>query len=138
MRLTIQQALEYMKDNGHPMSRATYMRHKSKVQSRKLQRLYNIAKTGFTDEHLASIDQLELVERLMWKEYNDCKDPFKRSCILEKICNIRPYLSAYYETSKDIIESNQDDKRIKRLDNNSNITSDNNNTARQREQDNTL
>jgi hypothetical protein len=52
----------------------------------------------------------------MWSDYNNCKDSFKRACILEKIANIEPFLSAYYETTKDIIENSPiDRKRKKRL-----------------------
>jgi hypothetical protein len=60
---------------------------------------------GFTDVHLTAIDNLELVQRLMWQDYRNCKDPFKRACILEKIANVQPYVSAYYETTKDVIEN---------------------------------
>jgi hypothetical protein len=113
MRLTIQQSLEYMNDAGFPVSQATYCRMKRKLQNQKLERLYNIAKYGFEDGHLERIDQLELIQKLMWKDYHECKDPFKRSCILEKIANIQPYLSAYYESTKDIIENQNGPKSIK-------------------------
>jgi hypothetical protein len=103
MRLTIAQSLEYMKDAGYTVSQATYCRMKNKLQSLKLERLYNIAKYGFTDAHLERIDQLELIQKLMWDDYHNCKDPYKRTCILEKIANIQPYLSAYYEATKDVI-----------------------------------
>jgi hypothetical protein len=105
MRLTIEQSLEYMQDAGFPVSQATYCRIKRKLQNQKLKRLYHIAKIGFTDVHLTAIDNLELVQRLMWQDYHNCKDPFKRACILEKIANVQPYVSAYYETTKDVIEN---------------------------------
>jgi len=115
MRLSLKQALEYLKDVGFEMSLPTYTRIKRKLNSQKLKRLYHIAKIGFTEEHLAAIDNLELVQRLMWQDYQNCKDPFKRSCILEKIANIQPYLSSYYETTKDIIEnSNISSDTVKR------------------------
>jgi hypothetical protein len=115
MRLSLKQALEYLKDIGFEMSLPTYTRIKRKLNSHKLQRLYHVAKIGFTDEHLAAIDNLELIQKLMWQDYHNCKDPFKRTCILEKIANIQPYLSSYYETTKDIIEnSNISSDTVKR------------------------
>jgi len=114
MRLTIEQSLDYMKDAGYEVSQATYCRMKNKLQSQKLQRLYNIAKYGFTDAHLERIEQLELIQKLMWNDYNQCQDAFKRACILEKIASIQPYLSAYYEATKDIIALK---KRKKKLEN---------------------
>jgi hypothetical protein len=64
MRLTINQSLDYMKEVGFPMSRATYTRHKRKIQRQKLSRLYHIVKIGFTDEHLSTIDELELITKI--------------------------------------------------------------------------
>lgn len=110
MRLTIQQSLEYMKDVGFQMSQATYSRIKCKLQNDKLKRLYNIAKYGFQDQHLERVEQLELIQKLMWDDYHKCVDPFKRTCILEKIANIQPYLSAYYEATKDVMEHQGKDK----------------------------
>ena len=110
MRLTIRQSLDYMKDAGYEVSQSTYSRMKNKLQSKKLERLYSIAKYGFQDQHLERIDQLELIQRLMWQDYKECKDAFKRSCILEKIANIQPYLSSYYEATKDIIEHKENQK----------------------------
>jgi hypothetical protein len=97
-----------MKDVGFPVSQPTYSRMKRKLQSQKLKRLYHIAKIGFSDGHLERIDQLELIQKLMWDDYQKCQDPFKRTCILEKIANIQPYLSAYYEATRDIIGGKED------------------------------
>jgi hypothetical protein len=44
MRLTTDQSLQYLKDNGFSMSRASYFRHKKKLDEMKLKRLYEIAK----------------------------------------------------------------------------------------------
>ena len=60
MRLTTDQALQYLKDNEFPMSRASYFRHKKKVESLKLKRLYDIAKIGLQDQHLERIDIYEI------------------------------------------------------------------------------
>jgi len=114
MRLSRQESLLYLKDHGFEMSQTTLTRHKRKLESQKLKRLYNIAKYGFQDAHLERIEQLELIQRLMWQDYKECKDAFKRACILEKIASIQPYLSAYYEATKDIIALK---KRKKKLEN---------------------
>jgi hypothetical protein len=50
----------------------------------------------FTDQHLQRIDKLELVEHLMWTEYEKEKSPFKGVNILSSIVNMQPYLSNYY------------------------------------------
>jgi hypothetical protein len=104
MRLHIIQALDYLKDAGHEMSRAKYFRLRNKVEEMKIDRMHAIAKY-FPDQHLERIDRCELVEKLMWENYHQCKDQAKRVKILESIINIQPYLSGYYEATKMVLES---------------------------------
>lgn len=68
MRMNEKQALSFLKQNGFDISRRTYFRCKKKVEGLKWQRLMHIAEF-FTDQHLQRIDRLELVEHLMWTEY---------------------------------------------------------------------
>lgn len=65
MRLTTQQALENLKDNEFPVSRARYFRHKRRVEEKKLEGLYHIAKIGLEDQHLQRINGLEIIEKMM-------------------------------------------------------------------------
>ena len=108
MRLSTEQALQYMKDNGFSVSRATYFRHKKKLEEKKLERLYHMANIGFDYQHLDRIDGLELIEKKMWEEYNKEKTPWKRVQILKDIVEIQPYLSSIYDANKFVI----DDKKI--------------------------
>ena len=104
MRLSTEHALQYLKDNGFSISRATYFRHKKKLEEKKLQRLSHLANIGFEDQHLARIDGLELIEKKMWEEFNKEKEPSKRVQILKDIAQIQPYLSSYYEVTKYIVD----------------------------------
>ena len=107
MRLTEKEALAYLASNdvGFPMSRQTYYRVKKKVNDLKLKRLYNIASVGFEDQHIERIDQLEIIQKLMWSEYRACTSPYQRVLILEKIANVQPLLSAYYDATKEIMNN---------------------------------
>jgi hypothetical protein len=71
MRLHVPQALEYLKDAGHEMSRAKYFRLRKNVENMKLERMHYIAKY-FPDQHLERIDRCELIEKLMWENYHQC------------------------------------------------------------------
>jgi hypothetical protein len=113
MRLSTEQALQYMKENGFFVSRATYFRHKKKLEEKKLERLYHMATLGFEYQYLDRIEGIELIEKKMWEEYNKEKDPFKRVQILKDIVEIQPYLSSIYEASKFVID---DKKMIKTKD----------------------
>jgi hypothetical protein len=99
MRLNTKQSLEYLKEHGYEMNERKFFRQKKKVDGLKLKRLYHIAKIGFEEQHLERIDQLKLIQHLMWKDYNACKDPYQRSKILILIASIQPYLSSYYEAT---------------------------------------
>ena len=104
MRLLAPQALEYLKNAGHEMSRAKYFRQRKKIEEMKLERMHHIAKY-FPDQHLERIDRCELIEKLCWENYHACKDPAKKVKILESIITIQPYLSSYYEATKIVLES---------------------------------
>lgn len=116
MRLNEKQSLEYLKEVGFEMAPATYQREKRKVEELKLQRLYHIAKIGFQDQHLDRIDNTELCLKLMWENYQLEQDPSKRFEMLKDIILVQPYLSAYYEATKDIIQQPEYQKFL--LDNN--------------------
>ena len=104
MRLTEKQALAYLKEVGFEMSDTTWYREKNKVEKLKLKRLYHIAQIGFQDQHLDTIDNTELCLKLMWENYHVEQNPFKRFQMLKDIISVQPYLSAYYETTKLIVE----------------------------------
>ncbi|MGB5090754.1 MAG: hypothetical protein WBN72_07405 [Nitrososphaeraceae archaeon] len=100
-------ALEYLKNTGIEISERTYFRCKKHIEATKWQRLYRIAEL-FTDQHLQRIDRLELVESLMWKNYEQEKSPYKKVEILTSIVNMQPYLSNYYGATRFVLE-----KRLK-------------------------
>lgn len=114
MRLSTEQALQYMKDNGFSISRATYFRHKKKLEEKKLERLNYMTHLGFEYQCLDRIDGLELIEKKMWEEYNKEKDPFKRVHILKDIAEIQPYLSSIYEATKFVFDERTIEAREKK------------------------
>jgi hypothetical protein len=105
MRLSIEQSLQYMKDNGFSISRATYFRHKKKMEEKKLERLYHMANIGFEYQHLDRIDGLELIEKKIWEEYTKEKDPWKRVQILKIIAEVQPYLASIYDSTKFVVDN---------------------------------
>ena len=114
MRLSIIKSLEYLKEHGFEMSRRNYFRHKKTVQGLKLKRLYHIAKIGFEEQHLERIDQLKLIQQLMWRNYDECKDAYQRSKILRMIGDVQPLLSAYYDATHTVVSHAHEDDYIVR------------------------
>jgi hypothetical protein len=104
MRLTEKEALEYLRNAGFEMSDTTWYREKKQLEKMKLKRLYHIAKIGFEDQHLERIDNCELIQKLMWQNVREEKDPYKRNQILKDILSLQPYLSNYYEATMDVMK----------------------------------
>jgi hypothetical protein len=111
MRLTEKEALEYLRNAGFEMSDTTWYREKKQLEKMKLKRLYHIAKIGFEDQHLERIDICELIQRLMWQNVREEKDPYKRNQILKDILSLQPYLSNYYEATKEVMKESDFMKR---------------------------
>ena len=115
MRLREGEALRYLKANGHEVSRATYYRIKGRLQANKEERLNEIASVGFVDQHLERIDQLELIQQEMWKCYFKEKSPRKQAQILRWMAETQPYLSTYYELTKEIMKYNRPHEPVYQL-----------------------
>ena len=107
MRLTEKQSLAYLKEMGFEISPKTYYNDKRKVESLKLKRLYHIAKIGFQDQHLERIDIYEMGFKMMWQNVLLEEDPYKRNSMIKDILLLQPYLSAYYEATKLVIDKQQ-------------------------------
>ena len=107
MRLTEKQALAYLKEVGFEMSDTTWYREKNKLEKMKLKRLYHIAQIGFQDQHLETIDQYEMGFKMMWQNVLREQNPYRQNIMIKDILLLKPYLSAYYEATKLIIDKQQ-------------------------------
>ena len=104
MRLTEKQSLAYLKEMGFEISPKTYYNDKRKVESLKLKRLFHIAEIGFEEQHLERIDIYEMGFKMMWNNVLSETDPYKCNSMIKDILLLQPYLSAYYEATKLVIE----------------------------------
>ena len=109
MRLSIVKSLEYLNEHGFEVSRRNYFRHKKMVQSFKLKRLYHIAKIGIEEQQSERIHQLRLIQELIWKNYDACKDAYQRFEILRAIADVQPLLSSYYDATHQVISHAPED-----------------------------
>ena len=71
----------------------------------KLERMRFIAKVVYEEQHLERVDRMELIESQMWINYWKEQDRYKKVKILAEIVNIQPYISTYYEATKDLLEA---------------------------------
>ena len=89
MRLTQNESMQYLHDRGFTISVPQFYRLKKSIQQSRFDRLSLIAKSQFVDQHLERIDQLELINQVL---------------ILEKIAELKTYISPYYDASRYILE----------------------------------
>ena len=104
MKLNLAHALDFLKNAGFPMGRRTYYRHKKKIEELKTDRMRFIAKVAYEEQHLERIDRMEMIENQMWLCYWREKDHTKKVKILSEIANIQPFISSYYEATKNLVE----------------------------------
>ena len=104
MRFTEKESLVYLKTQGHEISVPTYYRTLGHISSETRKRAFEIAKS-FLEDHINTIDELENIKKLMYEKALQEDDCYKATMILAKIVETMiPYISAYKEATKAIIE----------------------------------
>jgi hypothetical protein len=102
---TTLQTLQILEKNGFKITDRTLRRDKNKIKENNLKRLYEIAKNyDFQNQHIEKLKKLEYLERGMFDDIQDCKDPFKRSKIREMIANLQPITSSYLDYASYVAE----------------------------------
>jgi hypothetical protein len=104
MRMSEQESLDFLELKGFEISSRTYYRLKEEIKNSTHQRLNLIASQEFMSQHLERIQTLVTINREMWANYHIEKNPFKRVQILEKIEENQDYLSAYYDSTRWVLE----------------------------------
>ena len=103
MRFSEKESLAYMKGHNHEMSAASYYRILVNIAGEARKRLYEIAKT-MKELHLDRIDELHRIKKEMWVQYHKETEPRFKVRILKEIKEVLPWLSAYEEATKSILE----------------------------------
>lgn len=107
MRLTEKESLEHLKTKGYDISVRTYYHTLGHISSETRKRAFEIAKS-FLEDHLETIDELLNIKKIMYEESIKEKDSLKKTMILAKITETMiPYISAYREATKQIVEEVQ-------------------------------
>ena len=103
MRFHAPEALTYLENLGMKMGLSAYYRYRKIVEDKKIERMQFIA-DHFHELHLEKIDRLELIDTLMWQEYEKETQPYRRVKILETIANAQATVSGYYESTTIALE----------------------------------
>ena len=103
--MPISDTLDYLHDHGHDISIATLDRIKKKIKNDRFSAMTQLALNGFMVQHLERIDQLELITKELWVQYNAESQPHKKAEILQMIAQIQPLISQYHEASREVMEN---------------------------------
>ena len=103
MRFSEKEALAYMKEHNHEMSGRSYYRILAHVEGETRKRLYEIART-MKERHMERIDELNKIKKELWIQYNEEDVPRFKARILKELKELQPYISAYDEATKSILE----------------------------------
>jgi hypothetical protein len=104
LKLNTVQSLAYLRSQGFDVSDKTLWREKKHLQDSSLSRIYHIGQT-FPEKHLETVDEYEMGFKMMWQNVMRMRDnPYKQNLMIKDIMMLKPYLSAYYEATKLVIE----------------------------------
>ena len=103
MRLSEKEALAYMEEHSHKISRDKYYRILGRVSSETRKRLFEICK-NFKERHMQRIDELETIRRKLWEVFRSTEDENVKLRALKQLTDIQPYISAYDESTAGVIE----------------------------------
>ena len=103
MRFTEKEAIKHLETKGYHMSSRTYYRALGHISAETTKRAFEIAKS-FLEDHINTCDELENIKKLMYKNYKDETRPINKTMILVRITEMIPYITAYREATKKIIE----------------------------------
>lgn len=92
------------------MTERNYYYIKRKLRDRALSDCFEIAKK-FPERHMERVNTLRTIQDESWKNYHKVKDanPSAAQKILDSIRDLQPFISAYEEASKDVIEHGSKD-----------------------------
>lgn len=110
MRLPSKQALEWIKERYNiNMSASSLTRLKRIIDKEVTKNLYSVAKGGFMIQHNERIQSMKTIETELWNLYRHARkiDDYKEAhAVLRDLAYIQPYISAYYEATKAVMEFN--------------------------------
>jgi hypothetical protein len=99
------ESLVFLKGKGYDISGITYNRIKKSIKDSRFKRMNDISNTGFIDAHLQTLDNLLLIRKEMWLNYQQEKNPYKKVEILTQIANLEPYIRECYNSTPQVMEN---------------------------------
>lgn len=94
MELSEQDAFKYIQSHGEVIGRDTYYKYKKRVQARKRQSLFHVAK-NLPEVHITQIEALKLLKKKNYSALLATADPFEIVALSKSILEIERTISEY-------------------------------------------
>lgn len=104
LNISEKESLQYLEDRGYSISSREFYRLKNEIKSNTQERLNLIASEEYLEQHITRIDNLKTIEKELWNNYHQQKDPTKRANILMQIAELQTYLSSYYDSTRYVLQ----------------------------------
>lgn len=102
-RYSEKESMEYIFKKGYNITDRTFRNIKKDIIQSRYKYFKELIDTGLIDQHIRAIESIHYVLREMWLNYEKCGDPYKKVEILTQIVNTQPFLSKYFETTKNVL-----------------------------------
>jgi len=103
MRFSEKEALEYLKEKGHQMSKKTYYRILGRIAANTRQRLFEICR-NMKERHMDRIDDVEFIRRELLEILKTATKTADKLKALHELRELEPWISAYDEATQGVIE----------------------------------
>lgn len=102
-RYTEKESMDYIVKKGYNITDRTFRNIKKDIINSRFQYFKELVDTGVIDQQIRAIECIHFVLREMWNNYEKCEDPYKKVEILTQIVNAQPFLTRYFENSKNVL-----------------------------------
>jgi hypothetical protein len=102
-RYTEKESMDYITKKGYNITDRTFRNIKKDIINSRFKYFKELVDTGVIDQHIRSIQCIHYVLKEMWFNYKKCEDPYKKVEILTQIVNAQPFLSKYFENTKNVL-----------------------------------
>jgi hypothetical protein len=102
-RFNQKESMDYIFKKGYNITDRTFRNIKKDILKSRFKYFKELVDTGIIDQHIRAIECIHHVLREMWINYEKCQDPYKKVEILTQIVNVQPFLSKYFETTRNVL-----------------------------------
>ena len=95
--------MDYIVKKGYNITDRTFRNIKKDIINSRFQYFKKLVDTGLINQQIRAIECIHYVLREMWFNYEKCEDPYKKVEILTQIVNAQPFLTRYFENTKNVL-----------------------------------